>query len=136
MDAAKSETTEGDTAPRRALLLAYLAVAVLGYVLGIKGTLPLPESSTPLARVGFALSAQNVSGISPAAWTALAQDIDQVRLEWPAADTTVLDLVIAVRGLASGGNPEWTRAEQLCKALKWSRCDRPALEELARRSRP
>ena len=48
----------------------------------------------------------------------------------------VFDLLVAVRGLRSAGNSDWGQAEQLCRALKWPRCDRPALEELKASSRP
>jgi len=135
----KSEITQADTAPRGRLVAAYLGAAALGYVLGAEGALPFPETSTPLARVGFALREPSTSkseSESSDAWAALARDVDQVRLGWTGPETATLDLVIAVRGLTSGGHPEWTRAEELCKALKWSRCDRSSLEELARRSRP
>ena len=135
MGAEKSETTQGDTAPRRALIGAYLGAAALGYLLGVKGALPFPEASTPIARVGFALREQSPEA-SGEAWAALASDVLQVRRAWASPDPPVLELVLALRGLASGGHPEWSKAEDLCKSLKWSRCDRAALEELARRSRP
>ena len=135
MDVAKGEKTPGNTAVRRVLVGVYLAAAALGYLLGSRGALPFPESSTPLARVGFALREQSPSA-SDAAWAALKSDVEQVRLGWTGPEPLVLDLVLAVRGLANGGHPEWVRAEELCHALKWSHCERAALEELARRSRP
>ena len=51
-------------------------------------------------------------------------------------DLGVFDLVVALRGLESAGNTDWGRAEALCRGLRWPRCDRPALEEMKRRSRP
>lgn len=48
----------------------------------------------------------------------------------------VFDLIVAVRGLENEGRADWTGAERLCRGLGWPRCDRPALEELKRRSRP
>ncbi len=72
----------------------------------------------------------------PEAWATLAADVDAVRSGFAGQERDVLDLVIAVRGLKSAGHSEWSQAEQLCRALKWPRCDRPALEELKARSRP
>ena len=112
----------------------YVVAAALGYVLGARG-LPVTSTSTPLARVGYALREESPKATSEA-WAALGTDVDAVRLELGAEARDVFDLVVAVRGLRSGGNPEWSKAEQLCRAIKWPRCDRPALEELKRRSRP
>ena len=36
---------------------------------------------------------------------------------------------------STGGETDWGRAEQICRGLRWPRCDRPALEEMQRRSR-
>ena len=99
--------------------------------------------STPLARVGFALREDNLK-TTPEAWSALRADVDAVRSEFagqthePEREQArdVFDLVVAVRGLKSAGNSDWGQAELLCRALKWPRCDRPALEELKARSRP
>jgi hypothetical protein len=124
--------------------------AVAGFVLGGRGLPPFghfPGTSTPLARVGFALREENLKA-TPEAWATLRVDVDAVRSGFagPARDPErvqareqargVFDLVVAVRGLKSGGNSEWGQAEQLCRALKWPRCDRPALDELKARSRP
>jgi hypothetical protein len=52
-----------------------------------------------------------------------------------AADSRdAFDLVVALQGL-DGGDADWSKAEQICRALRWPRCDRPALEEMQRRSR-
>ena len=129
---------------RIAFIGPYVVAAVLGYVLGARGLLPFvrfgaPSTSTPLARVGFALREENPTATADD-WAALRTDVIAVRLAWepPPHDVLrdVLDLVVAVRGLDSGGNTDWGHAEQLCRALKWPRCDRPALEELKKRSRP
>ena len=80
----------------------------------------------------------------PDAWSALSADVDAARSEFagqthePERDQArdVFDLVVAVRGMKNAGNSDWGQAEQLCRALKWPRCDRPALEELKVRSRP
>ena len=85
--------------------------------------------------MGFALREQSVNA-TPEAWAALAADVDTVRSGFTGQERDVLDLVVAVRGLKSAGNSAWSQAEQLCRALKWPRCDRPALEELKARSRP
>ena len=39
------------------------------------------------------------------------------------------DLIVALQGLDSAGAPDWARAQSICGALKWPRCDRliPAL---------
>jgi hypothetical protein len=121
---------------RRALVATYVVAGVLGYVLGACGIFPPRGStSTPLARVGFALRDQSTEG-SPDDWATLRDDVETVRRGWKSPDRDVLDLVVALRGLASGGRPEWDRAEGLCRALRWARCDRAALAELQNRSRP
>jgi len=66
----------------------------------------------------------------------LRDDVEIIRRAWKVEDRQVLDLVVALRGLESGGLTDWPRAEELCRALKWPRCDRGALEELKKRSRP
>jgi hypothetical protein len=125
---------------RRALIGLYLVAAVLGYWLGTRELLPFLEhlhgtTSTPRARVGFALREQN-PGASGADWARLGPDVDSVRATWSTGAPALFDLVVALRGLRSGGNTDWARAEQSCRALNWRRCDRPALEELKRRSKP
>lgn len=45
------------------------------------------------------------------------------------------DLMVALQQLDGGKETDWSRAEQLCRGLQWPRCDRPALEEMQRRSR-
>lgn len=85
--------------------------------------------------MGFALREDSLKA-TPEAWAALAADVDTVRSGFAGQERDVLDLVIAVRGLKSAGNSDWSEAEQLCRALKWPRCDHPALEALKARSRP
>jgi hypothetical protein len=85
--------------------------------------------------MGFALRENDLKA-TPEAWAALAGDVDTVRTRFAGQERDVLDLVIAVRGLKSAGNSEWSQSERLCRALKWPRCDRSALEELKARSRP
>ena len=92
-------------------------------------------ASTPLARIGFALREPRVIAGADA-WAHLRADVEAVRATSNPDERETFDLVVAVRGLESGGHPEWNKAEALCRALKWQRCDRPALEELERRSRP
>ncbi|HEY4185262.1 MAG TPA: hypothetical protein VGP07_09345 [Polyangia bacterium] len=123
-----------------AILGIYALAAVVGYFVGARSVLPFGPwsdraASTSLARIGFALREQNVKA-SPEAWEALRADADTVRATWNPQQRDVFDLVVAVRGLERGGEPDWSRAEQVCRALKWPRCDRVALEELRRRSRP
>lgn len=125
-------TTKGSS--RGALIGLYLVAAVLGYVFGARGYLsfgPFRQTSTPLARLGYALQQEG-----PAASPELRGDFDAVRASWTGQERDVLDLVVAVRGLARNGESDWVLAEQLCRGLKWPRCNRPALEELERRSRP
>jgi hypothetical protein len=130
------EAGPGQPSRRAALVGTYAVAAVLGYLLG--GPLAFvwaSESSTPQARVGFALQQERLAA-GPAEWAALRDDVQTVRAQWPTANRAAFDLVVAVRGLASDGNSDWAEAERLCRNLAWPRCDRPALEELARRSRP
>jgi len=123
---------------RRTLAGVYGAALVVGYVVGAEGILPVSVvagASTPLARVGFALREPQVVA-KPEAWAHLRSDVEAVRAAANPDERGTFDLVVAVRGLESGGHPEWTKAEALCRGLGWQRCDRPALEELERRSRP
>lgn len=119
------------------LAAAYVFAAVAGYGIGVAGWLPRgskPESS-PLARVGYALRAENPRA-TPAEWELLRRDLSAVRAGWKPEERDVFDLVVAVRGLDSGGQANYQEAERLCRALRWPRCDRPALEALAERARP
>lgn len=125
---------------RAARLLLCAAALTAGYFIGAHGyvaqalgqhTAPL----TPLARVGFAVQSDQLRGES-ADWQRLQRDLKLVRAEWEPPTRGILDLVVAVRGLENDLQPEWERAERLCRELSWPRCDRPALEELRRRSRP
>ncbi len=133
------EREKGHDGPprRRGLIGAYLLAAVLGYVLGGRGLLPFgrPVATPPLAMVGFALRKENLEA-APEDWTALRAAVDAVRASWKGQEPAALDLVVALRGLTTNGNTDWGHAEQLCRGLKWPRCDRPALEEMKRRSRP
>lgn len=86
-------------------------------------------------RVGWVLGQPDAQA-SPEAWTALKADLAMVRESWPPSLRTVFDLLVAVRGLTTGGKPDWPQAESLCRALQWARCDRASLEELRTRGRP
>jgi hypothetical protein len=124
----------------RALWGVYLIAAALGYALGAQGLFAfgpfaVNSNSTSLARLGIAVREQSPQA-SPRAWAALRSDVEAVHLKLKAQERDVFDLLVAVRGLNNSGNAEWGDAEQLCRALKWPRCDRAALEELNRRSRP
>jgi hypothetical protein len=124
---------------RNALLASYVAAAVIGGGLGASGLLPLrdllPTSSTPLARVGYALR-EPAPKASPRDWAALREDIDAVRSAWSSEEPAVFELVVAVRGLYDGGNSDFKRAAELCRALKWPHCDQRALDVMKERSRP
>ena len=117
----------------------YVVAVGLGYLIGAKGVPPFhPTPASPAlarARVGWVLSQPDPQA-NPEAWDALGADTALVRESWPPAMRKVFDLVAAVRGLKTGGKSDWTEAGQLCRALKWSRCDQASLEELRVRSRP
>ena len=132
----ENEAGPGQPSRRGALVATYVAAIALGALVG--GPLSFvwaKETSTPLARVGFALGQEAVQA-SPTAWDALRDDVQTVREEWKTQDRAIYELVVAVRGLASDGNSDWDAAERICRDLKWPRCDRPALEALKQRSRP
>ena len=118
---------------RRALIgtCFIVAAAALGYILGARGFLPFGRggAATPLARIGLALQGNSASA-------SLRTDVEAVRAGVKPEDLGVFDLVVALRGLDSARNTDWGRAEALCRGLRWPRCDRPALEEMKRRSRP
>jgi hypothetical protein len=137
--APKTETLAPGAARRGALVGLYLAALVSGYLLGERGDFPLNPfpraTNSPLARLGAALSIEPLL-LSIEGWRALRRDVEAVRAAQTPELRAVLDLVVAVRGLASDGNPNFAQAAERCTALHWPRCDRPALEALRRRSRP
>jgi hypothetical protein len=137
--AEKTKTMAPGAGRRGALVGLYLLAVVAGYVLGERGRFPFhpfpPPKSSPLARVGVALATAPLS-LRGEEWQELRADVEAVRAAWDPENRAVFDLVVAVRGLTSAGNPVWTEAEERCKALRWPRCDRPALDALRRRSRP
>jgi hypothetical protein len=98
------------------------------------GRRPTPKPS-PAALVGFTLLMHEVDP-DPDAQARLAANLAKVGAALAPDQRRVLDLVVAVRGLESAGQTDWAKAEQLCRGVDWPRCDRPALEELKRRSRP
>lgn len=116
----------------------YVAAAALGYLLGsiaapVFAALGGGSSNTPLSRVGFLL---RENPREPSAWSALDGDLQAVRSPLGSPQREVFDLVVAVRGLSNGGASDWSRAEQICRALTWPRCDREALSQLVELSRP
>jgi len=111
----------------------------LGYLLGSIAVPALAaladgSTSTPLARVGFAL--REKPSAPSAAWAVLDADLQVVRSSLTAPQREVFDLVVAVRGLDNGGTSDWSRAEQVCRALTWPRCDKEALAQLKDLSLP
>jgi hypothetical protein len=62
-------------------------------------------------------------------------DVGAVRAALAPDSRAPFDLVVALQGLDRTGDPDWGRADQICRGLRWPRCDRPALEEMQRRSR-
>jgi len=121
------------------LVWPYVAGAALGYLLG---TLAVPlfsalagrGASTARARVGLVLREDPQA--PPAAWAALGADVQAVRTSFASREREVFDLVVAVRGMDNGGEADFRRAEQICRALSWPRCDRDALAKLKEQSRP
>jgi hypothetical protein len=67
-----------------------------------------------------------------ARWAVTRVDVGAVRASLPADSRGAFDLLLALRP-PSGGDPDWGRAEQICRELSWPRCDRPALEILRKR---
>jgi hypothetical protein len=137
--AKKTETLAPGAARRGALVGLYLVALSAGYMLGERGTFPVnpfPRArSSPEARLGAALSADQLV-LSPEGFRAVRADVEAVRARQTPESLDVLDLVVAVRGFANHGEPNFREAEERCRALRWPRCDRPALEVLRKRSRP
>ena len=121
------------------LVWPHVAAAALGYLLG---SLAVPafaalsggSSGTSLMRVGLALREEPHA--PPFAWPGLSGDVEAVRSPLVSPQREVFDLVVAVRGLDSGGTSDWSRAEQICRSLAWPRCDRAALSLLKEQCRP
>jgi hypothetical protein len=61
-------------------------------------------------------------------------DVAAVRAALAPDSREAFDLAVVLQRLDGGGETDWARAEQICRGLKWPRCDRPALEEMQRRS--
>jgi hypothetical protein len=125
--------------PTRALAIVYGLAIVVGLFLGVSGNAPFADrlrhsTSTAAARVGAALG-ETRPPLDAADWAKLEDDLAALRAAY-AGDKEAFDLVAALRGLTSRGEIDWAFAEQSCRALHFPRCDRPALEELRRRSRP
>jgi len=123
---------------RRSVLIGACLVAVPVVYLGVRALTsrsPLTSAPTPLARVGVALQATDLKA-SPGEWASLRADVQTVSAAWNGQQRAVFDLVVALRGLSSGGDSDWGRAEVVCRALRWPRCDRAALEQMKNSSRP
>jgi hypothetical protein len=133
----KSRTLPLRAGARVKLVALYAAAALLGYWFGAYGlhAFGTREPGTPLARVGFALREEQPSG-NATDWAALRADVALVRAQSRPPLRDVFDLVVALRGLENAGSADFSKAEQLCRALAWPRCDKPALELLRQRSRP
>jgi hypothetical protein len=137
--AAQKKTMAPGAGRRGALVGLYLAALVAGYALGVRGLFPFhpfpKPTSSPLSRVGLALASDRLE-LGAAGWEGLRRDVQAARAAENPETRGVLDLVAAVRGLETSGEPAWEEAETRCRALRWSRCDRPSLRLLAQRSRP
>ena len=125
--------------PTRAVAIVYALAALVGLALGVSGLTPFAprlrhSTSTAAARVGAALREPRPP-LDAADWGKLEEDLATVRATYT-GDKEAFDLAVALRGLTSRGEIDWARAEQSCRALHFPRCDRPALEELRRWSRP
>lgn len=130
----------GANGRRRIVLMAvYGAAVALGYGLGLRGLLPYgplqASTSTPHARVGWVLEQGEPRG-DAASWSELRGDLETVRASFGSPEREVFDLVAALRGLGNGGQPDLARAGEICRSLKWPRCDEPALQAIRQRSRP
>ncbi len=119
------------------LALTCLGALVLGLASSWFGISPFTGGprSTPLARVGFALSELELSG-DDRAWQRLASDVRASREAFPESRRATLDLVAALRGLGQRGEPDWAAAQRACDQLGWPRCDRETLETLRGSARP
>jgi hypothetical protein len=123
--------------PRSVLIGACLVAVPVAYlaVRALSSRSPLTTAATPLARVGLALQAIDRNA-SPGERASLRDDVQTVSAAWNAHERSVFDLVVALRGLGSGGDSEWGKAEVICGTLRWPRCDRAALEQMKSSSRP
>ncbi|HTQ03612.1 MAG TPA: hypothetical protein VMI54_07135 [Polyangiaceae bacterium] len=134
-----SESKTSDRPRRAALVVTYVVAAGLGYVLGVRGALPYgalkSSRSTPLARVGLALR-DGVTASDGASLALLKNDADGVSAGLGSPERDAFELVAALRGLRSGGRPDYVAASQRCLALKLVRCDPRALELIQKRSAP
>lgn len=138
MAAAESSKPDDELPRARTVVYVYALAAIVGTTLGALGLVPFAarlrhSTSTAPARVGLALRDSNIA-LDATDRAGLRADIDALRATWD-GEREALDLVIALRALRDG-EVAWALAEQSCKALRWPRCDRPALEELRARSRP
>lgn len=138
MVAAESSKPDDELPRARTVVTVYALAAVVGATLGALGLVPFADrlrhsTSTAPARVGLALRDSNLA-LEAGDRAGLRADLDALRATWD-GEREALDLVVALRGLRDG-ETDFALAELSCKALRWPRCDRPALDELRARSRP
>lgn len=121
-----------------ALIGLCILTLTLGYVLGLSGVLSSVENrikGDPEKRVGMLLQTA-APQLSDGEWAAMTSDVKDIRDSFPPEASSVFDLVVELHGLTRRGETDWKRAQSLCEGLKWTRCQKDALEELQRRSRP
>lgn len=137
MASGKVEGIRADAALRSKLVPACLALLLAGYWVSANELVPLAFGAriTPASRVGFAMRERNLSA-PPEDWRLLKADVEALRSTLKPELRSTFDLVVALRGLESGGSSDFVRAGEICKGLQWRRCERAALDVLKERSRP
>ncbi|HXJ21789.1 MAG TPA: hypothetical protein VMT03_16310 [Polyangia bacterium] len=68
-----------------------------------------------------------------ATWLTRRFDVGAVRAALPPSSQGAFDLLLALHP-PPGGDPDWGRAERICRDLWWPRCDRPALDVMRKHS--
>jgi hypothetical protein len=94
--------------------------------------LPKSPAVTAVSRRNVVIGALVVLGALSTVvvrWVVKRVDVDAVRAALPADSRGTFDLLVMLHP-SWGRDPDWGKAEELCRSLTWPRCDRPALELL------
>jgi hypothetical protein len=91
--------------------------------------------ATGLRQSAFICTLAALSAASAMSSCSRRMNVGAVRGALAADSRASFDLLVALQQLDGGKETDWGRAEQLCRGLRWPRCDRAALQEMQRRSR-
>ena len=135
-DSAEQERTEEKKAARRwpmpvAITAWYLVIVSVGLLVGVasgQDAAVQEQLSDPTGRISWRLSGNEV----PASRPSLEADIQSLAPTLGPVRTSVLRLIVHLKGNETGGEPNFDRAREIFRSLGWARCDRTALQRMRR----